>query len=146
MLLLSQAVIGIAGIPALSNKIEGVEESEPEEALEWVPVWVKLLFILFLVCLGGLVAGLTIGLMSLDETNLKILMNSGSVSEKKYAEKIVPLRRRGHLLLCTLLITNTIINETLPIVTDSIYGGGYLAIIISSALIVVFGEYDAHYF
>ena len=78
--------------------------------------------------------------MALDETNLKILKNSGTPDEKRYAAKIEPLRRRGHLLLCTLLITNTVINETLPIVTDSIYGGGWQAILISSALIVVFGE------
>jgi metal transporter CNNM len=118
---------------------------------EWeAPDWLKLIICLALVLLGGLVAGntwtdisylgLTIGLMSLDETNLKILKNSGLPHERYYAAKIEPIRRKGHLLLCTLLITNTIINETLPIVMDSIFGGGVQAILISSALIVIFGE------
>ena len=62
-----------------------------------------------------LTLGLTIGLMSLDATNLYILKVSGTEKEKKYAAKIEPIRKNGHLLLVTLLLVNTIVNETLPI-------------------------------
>lgn len=62
--------------------------------------------------------------MSLDETNLAILANSGTELQRKRASRIVPIRKNGHLLLTTLLLTNTVINETLPVLFDSIFGGG----------------------
>jgi metal transporter CNNM len=62
--------------------------------------------------------------MSLDETNLAILANSGTEIQRKRARRIVPIRKNGHLLLTTLLLTNTVINETLPVLFDSIFGGG----------------------
>ncbi|ORX67323.1 DUF21-domain-containing protein, partial [Linderina pennispora] len=84
--------------------------------------------------------GLTLGLMSLDETNLHILATSGTETQKKYAKRIQPIRKNGHWLLVTLLLGNTVINETLPIVMDSIFGGGVTAVLVSTASIFVFGE------
>jgi len=37
-------------------------------------------------------------------------------------------------------ISNVIVNETLPIVFDSVLGGGWPAVVLSTALIVIFGE------
>ncbi|KAJ8323544.1 hypothetical protein QVD99_006909 [Batrachochytrium dendrobatidis] len=93
-----------------------------------------------LVIVGGIVAGLTIGLMSLDETNLSILKISGTQQEKAYAARIEPIRKNSHLLLVTLLLTNTIVNETLPIMFDSIHLQGWQAVLSSTVLIVIFGE------
>lgn len=45
-----------------------------------------------------------------------------------------------NLILVTLLLGNVIVNETLPVVLDSELGGGIVAILISTLLIVVFGE------
>ncbi|KAJ2848510.1 hypothetical protein IWW36_003253 [Coemansia brasiliensis] len=102
---------------------------------------VKLLACMVLVLVGGLLAGLTLGLMSLDATNLHILATSGTEKQRVYAKRIQPLRQNGHWLLVTLLLGNTIVNETLPIVLDSVLGsGGVSAIIISTASIVLFGE------
>jgi hypothetical protein len=42
--------------------------------------------------------------------------------------------------LVTLLLGNVIVNETLPVVLDSELGGGVVAILISTLLIVIFGE------
>jgi metal transporter CNNM len=36
--------------------------------------------------------------------------------------------------------SNVIVNETLPIVFDSVLGGGWPAVVLSTALIVIFGE------
>ncbi|KAJ2491071.1 hypothetical protein IWW37_002628 [Coemansia sp. RSA 2050] len=93
-----------------------------------------------LVVSGGLLAGLTLGLMSLDETNLHILATSGNERQRAYARRIQPIRKNGHWLLVTLLLGNTVINETLPIVMDSILGGGVMAVLVSTASIVLFGE------
>lgn len=80
------------------------------------------------------------GLLSLDETNLKILSSSGKPQQKRWAERIKPIRKNGHLLLVTLLLCNTVINESLPVVLDPLVGTGIPAILSSTALIFVFGE------
>ena len=86
--------------------------------------------------------GLTIGLMGLDETNLQVLMVAGSYDERKHAKKVMELLQKGkHWVLVTLLLSNVIVNETLPIIFDSVFGGGWPAVLISTVLIVIFGEY-----
>jgi hypothetical protein len=67
--------------------------------------------VVILVLLSGVFAGLTLGYMSLDETQLQVLMMTGSDVQKARAAKIIPIRKDGHLLLTTLLIANMITNE-----------------------------------
>lgn len=79
--------------------------------------------------------------MGLDETNLQVMVESGSEGEKKNAQQVLDLLNKGkYWVLVTLLLSNVIVNETLPIVLDSLIGGGYVAVILSTALIVIFGE------
>ncbi|KAJ1964698.1 hypothetical protein IWQ62_002859 [Dispira parvispora] len=113
---------------------------EPSVPMNSTDFWLRLIAVVFLVLFGGLVAGLTLGLMSIDETNLHILSISGDERQKRYAARIQPIRKNGHWLLVTLLLTNTLVNESLPIIMDSIFGGGVTAILASTALILVFGE------
>ena len=56
------------------------------------------------------VAGLTLGLLSLDMNGLKILEEGGDEAEREHARLIIPIRKKGNLLLCTLLLGNTIVN------------------------------------
>ncbi|EKM54434.1 uncharacterized protein PHACADRAFT_123492 [Phanerochaete carnosa HHB-10118-sp] len=93
-----------------------------------------------LVLLSGLFAGLTLGYMSLDETQLHILSISGTPKQREYARKIEPIRKNGHLLLVTLLLANMIANETLPVISDPVLGGGPLSVVASTVLIVIFSE------
>ncbi|PKI84894.1 hypothetical protein MVES1_001346 [Malassezia vespertilionis] len=93
-----------------------------------------------LVIASGIFAGLTLGYMSLDETQLQVLMAQGTEKQREYAAKIIPIRKDGHLLLTTLLIANMITNETLPIIADPLLGGGIQAVIVSIVLVVVFAE------
>jgi CBS domain containing-hemolysin-like protein len=79
--------------------------------------------------------------MGLDETNLQVLTETGTLSEREYASKVLSLlNRRKHWVLVTLLLSNVIVNETLPILLDDVLGGGWQAVCISTALIVIFGE------
>ena len=66
-----------------------------------------------LVLLSGAFAGLTLGYMSLDATQLSVLTKSGTEKQKKLATKIMPLRKDGHLLLMTLIISNMCVKSTL---------------------------------
>lgn len=94
-----------------------------------------------LVLLGGVFAGLTIGLMGQDEVYLQVVAESGEAEERKHARVVLDLLAKGkHWVLVTLLLSNVITNETLPIVLDRVLGGGWPAVVSSTAAIVVFGE------
>jgi metal transporter CNNM len=77
--------------------------------------------------------------MSLDLTELNILKKIGTKNEKKYAQKIFPLRAKGNRLLCTILLGNVLVNSTSTLILGS-YLEGIFAAIGSTLLIVIFGE------
>jgi metal transporter CNNM len=60
-----------------------------------------------------------------------------SSKQRKYANQIKPIRQNGHLLLVTLLLANMIVNESLPVISDPILGGGVQSVIASTVLIVM---------
>ena len=103
-------------------------------------------------------SGLTMGLMSIDLMNLQILANGGTKSQRTYgtsvtiypqigrfipplfvAKRIMPLVKRHHLLLVTLLICNAAAMEALPIFLDRLVGP-IIAIIVSVTCILFVGE------
>ncbi|XP_021890435.1 DUF21 domain-containing protein At2g14520-like isoform X4 [Carica papaya] len=92
-----------------------------------------------LVLFAGLMSGLTLGLMSMSLVDLEVLAKSGTPTDQKHATKILPVVRRQHLLLCTLLICNAAAMEALPIFLDSLVAA-WGAILISVTLILLFGE------
>lgn len=99
-------------------------------------LWIYLAFAALLVLLGGAFAGLTIALMGQDEVYLQVIEDSGEGAEKKNAGKVLRLLKRGkHWVLVTLLLSNVITNETLPIVLDRSLGGGWPAVLGSTVLI-----------
>jgi len=88
-----------------------------------------------LVLLSGLFSGLTLGLLSLDTQTLKRRAKHGDLE----AKAIYPVRKRGNLLLTTLLLGNVVVNTTLSIFLSSI-ASGLVAGIMATTLIVLFGE------
>lgn len=112
------------------------------------PVYAWIVLVV-LTSLSGIFSGLNLGLMSLTVEDLNIIIRSSSVPKQiAHAHKILPLRRRGNLLLCTLLIGNTVVNVMLSVLTDPIWTfmfgsntlGTVLSLALPSALIVVIGE------
>lgn len=94
----------------------------------------------FCVCGVGLIAGLFLGLMTLDILQLRILQRSSrDDQEKLYARTLLPILEQKHLLLVTLLLMNTLFNETLPLFLDALVPG-WAAILVSTTLIMFFGE------
>lgn len=57
--------------------------------------------------------------------------------QREYAKKIIPVRHNGHLLLVSLLLANMVVNETLPVISDEVLGGGISAVAVSTVLIVM---------
>lgn len=132
--MIAPAIRAVAAAPAYSV----LDDEIPVGSEQF---WMRLCLSAVLVLFGGVFAGLTIGLMGQDEVFLQVIAESGSDSERKYATKVLKLLSCGkHWVLVTLLLSNVITNETLPIVLDSILGGGWPAVLSSTAAIVVFGE------
>ncbi|KAJ7264478.1 hypothetical protein B0H12DRAFT_1101873 [Mycena haematopus] len=104
--------------------------------------WERITISMVLVLLGGVFAGLTLGLMGLDELHLRVLATSSEdENEQKNAKKVLALMQKGrHWVLVVLLLGNVIINESLPIFLDSAIGGGLAAVALSTTAIVIFGE------
>mmetsp|Transcript_14858 Transcript_14858/g.24190 ORF Transcript_14858/g.24190 Transcript_14858/m.24190 type:complete len:706 (+) Transcript_14858:190-2307(+) len=92
-----------------------------------------------LLILSGLFSGLNLGLLSLDNIGLEIVLSAGTEAEKTYAGGLVPLRKNGNLLLCTLLLGNTAVNAVLAVLMADLTGGivGTTAVTFG---IVIFGE------
>jgi metal transporter CNNM len=120
------------------DKFNTMGDIYDEDPTQW---WVNISVSIVLVLLGGVFAGLTLGLMGQDEIYLQVMKQSGTDSERKSAGKVLSLLGRGkHWLLVTLLLSNVITNETLPIVLDRCLGGGWPAVVSSTVAIVIFGE------
>ena len=92
-----------------------------------------------LACFAGICSGLTVGYMSISKTEMQIWVNSEDEYERKTAKPILDILNNHHLLLSTLLLSNSLALEALPIFLDKIVPS-YLAIIISTCAVVVFGE------
>ncbi|KAF7329991.1 hypothetical protein MKEN_00265400 [Mycena kentingensis (nom. inval.)] len=129
-------------MPLPTMRLLAVEESEVHFDLASNAFWEKMGASALLVLLGGVFAGLTIALMGLDELHLKVLAaSSGDPVEQENAKKVLALLRKGrHWVLVVLLLSNVIINESLPIFLDSAIGGGFAAVALSTTAIVIFGR------
>ncbi|MQL80513.1 hypothetical protein Taro_012974 [Colocasia esculenta] len=101
--------------------------------------WVYLMICVALVMFAGLMSGLTLGLMSLSLVDLEVLVKAGRPRDRRNAAKILPVVKNQHLLLCTLLIGNSLAMEALPIFLDALVPA-WGAILISVTLILTFGE------
>ena len=117
--------------PSLTEKLAAVE-------------WYNWVIIFVLLCMSGSFSGLNLGVLGLDTKDLE-LMSEGPYESKEdekegqFARKLLPLRRRGNLLLCSILLGNVLVNSLLSILMADIAGGG-IALVASTAMIVIFGE------
>ena len=124
--------LGNLYLPSLRHSRRLHTENSPNFILDLVMVFVCI------IC-AGFASGLTQGLLSLDFTKMKIKSRSGTVDEKKYASKVIPVIKRHHLLLVTLMLWNATATEALPIFLAGLVNE-YAAIIISVTLVLFAGE------
>ena len=64
----------------------GEQQLQIEMTTSFMPVWMMGALLIVLLVLSGLFSGLNLGLMSLDQTELKIVMSTGTDMEKNYAK------------------------------------------------------------
>lgn len=56
-----------------------------------------------------------------------------------YASRILPLRKRGNLLICTILLGNVSVNSILSIVMADLTSG-IAGMLITTGIVMIFGE------
>lgn len=123
-------------LPLNTAFIVARESSDEPKDAEDPSLWIYLTIAVVLVLLGGAFAGLTIALMGQDGVYLQVIAASGEGKEQRHAKRVYTLLGKGkHWVLVTLLLSNVIVNETLPIVLDRSLGGGWPAVLSSTALI-----------
>lgn len=115
-------------------------ESSDSGQVEW---W-RILIIVGLSLLTGLFSGLNLGIISLDPNYLELLtMGPFETKEDErdaaYAKKIIPLRKRGNLLLCTIILGNVAVNSLLSILMADLTSG-VIGVVVSTIIIMLFGE------
>ena len=88
-----------------------------------------------LIALSALFSGLTLGLLSLDVHTLRRQAEHGN----KDAQKVYAVRKKGNLLLTTLLLGNVAVNTALSVFLGTIVSG-VVAGFAATTLIFLFGE------
>lgn len=113
-----------------------ISQDASEKATEW---WTYIGISLFCSLFAGAMSGLTVGLLSIDMLELEIKEQIGSEEEKKSVKKIIPVLKKHHWLLVTLLFCNAMALEALPIFLDKLVPSHY-AILISVVAVLIVGE------
>jgi hypothetical protein len=89
-----------------------------------MPVWFKYSIYTVLVCFNSILNGLNIGLMALSVDELELLIKtSESAKERMYAKNILPLRKKGNYLLCSILLSITLTGSVSVLVLDDLLEG-----------------------
>jgi len=104
-----------------------------------VMFWAYLGAYIALVLFAGLMSGLTMSLLSMDQLSLEVLSRGGKPQQQKYAKRILMLVRRHHLLLVTRILCNAVAVETMPIILEKITNE-VVAILVSVTAVLLFGE------
>lgn len=84
-------------------------------------------------------SGLTLGLLSLDLTELNLLIQTGTPDEKRYAAIIRPVRLKANMLLCTLVFGNVAVTSLSTMLLASLLDET-TGLVLNTFLIVILGE------
>eukprot|EP01053_Blabericola_migrator_P008395 Blabericola_migrator_1__8394@NODE_436_length_8493_cov_87_644434_g342_i0_p1_GENE_NODE_436_length_8493_cov_87_644434_g342_i0NODE_436_length_8493_cov_87_644434_g342_i0_p1_ORF_typecomplete_len754_score127_42DUF21/PF01595_20/6_3e38CBS/PF00571_28/5CBS/PF00571_28/0_4_NODE_436_length_8493_cov_87_644434_g342_i036605921 len=92
-----------------------------------------------LIIIAGFASGMTVGLLSIDNIQLKILQEEGTPEQRRQAHQLERVLSNHHLLLVTLLLANSICMEALPIFLNKTVPE-WAAVALSVTAILAFGE------
>ncbi|XP_073689824.1 metal transporter CNNM1 isoform X2 [Garra rufa] len=106
--------------------------------------WLQAGLSVLLLALSALFSGLVISMLALDPVELRVLQNSGTDKEQKYAHKIESVRKHGNYVLCTLVLCNVLTNTFLVVWMCQILGVTPVSTAACTFLIFFIGEILPH--
>ena len=142
-----QSLLKIKHLRSFSKYKENrkLEEKEPEkvvceeEMVSGSTYWFFMFMVAFLTLFAGMMSGLTVGYLSVDQLTMELRQTTGTQMEKEYSKVILPVLSNRHWLLCTLLLMNSFAMEALPVFLDRVFSR-FAAVVISVTLLLIFGE------
>ena len=123
---------------------EAVKEgAEPQACVEEMVTggtyWFFMFMVAVLTLFAGMMSGLTVGYLSVDQLTMELRESTGTPEEKEASKVILPVLSNRHWLLCTLLLMNSFAMEALPVFLDRVFSR-FTAVVISVTLLLIFGE------
>jgi len=91
-----------------------------------------------LILFAGVCSGLTVGYLSIKKQTLTLWLDSPDLQKVSMAKTILALLENHHLLLSTLLLSNALAMEALPIFLDKLLPA-FVAVLISTIAVLMFG-------
>ncbi len=117
-----------------------MEDAQDENVDETFFYFSNIVASLVCVALIAVISGLFLGLLTLDALDLQIIQRASlDEEERMYATSLLPLIQQRHQILVTLLLSNALAYETLPIFLDALVPS-WVAILLSVTIVMVFGE------
>lgn len=132
-------MLGQAVLLALLSQSATATEGSAVESLPTYDYVVYSLVAVFLITFGGLMSGLNVGMLSLDELELEQKIATGTPAERKQASKILRVIDKHHWLLVSILLGNAACSETLPLILGFMFNE-VISIVISVTFVLFCGE------
>uniref|UniRef100_A0A672KET1 Metal transporter n=1 Tax=Sinocyclocheilus grahami TaxID=75366 RepID=A0A672KET1_SINGR len=94
----------------------------PDVPSDYIPLWGLILVVVLLVLVCSVVRCVNLSLLWLDPLELYVLHSCGSEDEKRVAKRLKPIRRRGNVLVCSLLFICALGHSVLGVLLYHLYG------------------------
>ncbi|XP_051973426.1 metal transporter CNNM3-like isoform X2 [Xyrauchen texanus] len=117
---------------------------DPDLPSDYIPIWGLVLVVVMLVLICSVVRCLNLSLLWMDPLELYVLHSCGSEDEKRAAKRLKPIRRRGNVLVCSLLFICALGHSVLGVLLYRLYGSILPAVFTSGFLIFVLAELVPH--
>lgn len=107
---------------------------------EMFPVWMKIGFSIIGFIASFYLSGLVLGIMAIDITDLLILIKAGTPTQKDHAKELLPIRKNGNRILCTLLLSNVAANSLVTVFLNNLIDSGWQTFVVSTLTLCLIGE------
>jgi len=110
----------------------------PASSPSVLPFWAHILLIVVLTAIAAACTALSVSVLSLTRTELKVLRGASSSDERCFAKAVSSLRKRGNRILCAIVFIGVISSATIAILIEDMIQLTGVSVAISSAVILVF--------
>ncbi|XP_056592594.1 metal transporter CNNM3 isoform X1 [Triplophysa dalaica] len=116
----------------------------PDPPPDYIPLWGLVLVVGLVVLICGVVRCLNLSLLWLDPLELYVLHSCGSEDEKRSAKRLKPIRRRGNVLVCSLLFICALGHSVLGVLLYRLLGSILPAVFTSGFLLFFLADLVPH--